>query len=176
MHSVPTHGAHHRGDLFSIALISFLITRSQNRPPLGFPSNGVDQETGLRAHFHAIAQRATTGHGCLLCLTESQMNKLVQATKGPKRKTLTTTPVVVPARSAAAIPNFDELPDSALVRQSHLVRDPKHPTRPTPLPFSPATFWRRVKDGAFPKPVKLGRITCWRVGDVRAWLADQAAA
>ena len=75
------------------------------------------------------------------------------------------------------MPNFDALPDSALVRQAQLVRDPKYPTRPTPLPFSPATFWRRVKDGSFPKSVKLGdRITCWRVGDVRAWLAAQAEA
>lgn len=100
------------------------------------------------------------------------MNKPTQASN---RQTKTTMPEVV--RSAAVIPSFDELPDSALVRQAQLVRDPKHPARPTPLPFSPATFWRRVKDGSFPKPVKLGeRITCWRVGDVRAWLAAQAAA
>lgn len=80
-------------------------------------------------------------------------------------------------RHAAASPNFDELPDSALVRQAQLVRDPKHPTRPAPLPFSPATFWRKVKEGAFPKPVKLGeRITAWRVGDVRAWIEAQANA
>lgn len=80
------------------------------------------------------------------------------------------------ARITVAIPSFDELPDSALIRQAQLVRDPKHPTRPTPLPFSPATFWRRVKDGSFPKPVTLlgCRITWWRVGDVRAWMAAQA--
>jgi prophage regulatory protein len=79
-------------------------------------------------------------------------------------------------RAPSTMPSFDDLPDSALARQSQLVRDPKHPTRPTPLPFSPATFWRKVKDGTFPKPVKLGaRITAWRVGDVRAWIAAQAA-
>lgn len=78
---------------------------------------------------------------------------------------------------AAAIPSFDELPDSALARLSQLARDPKHPTRAVPLPFSPATLWRKVKEGAFPKPVKLGeRITAWRVGDVRAWIKAQAAA
>ncbi len=72
---------------------------------------------------------------------------------------------------AAQIPNFDDLPDSAWVRQSQLVRDPKHPTRPTPLPFSPATFWRLVASHKFPKPTKLSeRVTAWRVGEVRAWL------
>ena len=104
------------------------------------------------------------------------MTTATLAPKARKKQTQDGTPKAAAQHTTAAIPCFDELPDSALVRQSHLVRDPKHPTRPTPLPFSPATFWRRVKDGAFPKPVKLGRITCWRVGDVRAWLADQAAA
>lgn len=79
-----------------------------------------------------------------------------------------------PQRAVAVFPNFDELPDSALVRQSQLIRDPKHPTRPTPLPFSPATFWRKVKNGSFPQPVKLGaRVTAWRVGEVRAWILAQ---
>lgn len=88
-------------------------------------------------------------------------------------------PKSTPARRPAlcggsAIPSFDELPDSALVRQAQLVRDPRHPTRPAPLPFSAATFWRRVQAGDFPRPLKLGeRITAWRVGDVRAWIAAQ---
>ena len=77
----------------------------------------------------------------------------------------------------AQIPNFDDLPDSAWVRQSQLVRDPKHPTRPSPLPFSPATFWRLVASHKFPKPTKLSeRVTAWKVGEVRAWLNQQAAA
>ena len=102
------------------------------------------------------------------------MTRLTQP-KASKRQTKTTIAEV--ERSATVIPNFDEFPDSAMVRLAQLVRDPNHPERPTPLPFSSATFWRRVKDGSFPKPVKLGeRITCWRVGDVRAWLAAQAAA
>lgn len=88
----------------------------------------------------------------------------------------TTTPKMT-VRSAATTSNFADLPDSALVRQAQLVRDPKHPTHLAPLPFSPATFWRKVKEGTFPKPVKLGeRITAWRVGDVRAWIEAQAAA
>lgn len=105
------------------------------------------------------------------------MNQSTQAIKTRKQPTLAITPTMVIARVTVAMPSFDELPDSALARQSQLVRDPKHPTRPTPLPFSPATFWRKVKEGTFPKPVKLGaRITAWKVGEVRAWIDAQAAA
>ena len=39
------------------------------------------------------------------------------------------------------------------------------------LPFSPATLWRRVGDGTFPKPVKISKgVTGWIVQEVRAWL------
>ncbi len=62
--------------------------------------------------------------------------------------------------------NFDNLPDSALIRQRQLTSGI--------LPFSAATLWRRVKDGTFPKPLKLqGNITAWRVGEVRSWLDAQ---
>ena len=40
------------------------------------------------------------------------------------------------------------------------------------IPASPATIWRKVKDGTFPKPIKLGdRITAWRLDDIEEWLA-----
>lgn len=98
----------------------------------------------------------------------------LKTTPTRKRSTPAATPIVEALPRTLTIPSFDDLPDSALVRQSQLVRDPKHPTRPAPLPFSASTFWRRVQEGTFPKPVKLGeRITCWRVRDVRAWLAAQ---
>lgn len=72
------------------------------------------------------------------------------------------------------IPSFDELPDSAFIRESQLVRSPKRPETATPLPFSGPTLWRKVSAGTFPKPVKLGdRITAWKVQEVRAWLAKQ---
>lgn len=71
---------------------------------------------------------------------------------------------------------FDALPDSAYVRESQLVYNPKRPAFPAPLPFSAATLWRRVADGSFPKPVKLSvRVTAWRVGDVRAFLQSPCA-
>jgi prophage regulatory protein len=71
------------------------------------------------------------------------------------------------------IPSFDKLPDSAFMRESQLVQSPKWPERPAPLPFSAPTLWRKVKDGTFPKPVKLSnRVTAWRVGDIRNWLTQ----
>ncbi len=71
--------------------------------------------------------------------------------------------------------NFDALPDNAFVRQADLISDGKNSV--PVLPFSHATLWRRVKAGDFPSPVKLGgRITAWRVGDVRTWLQQQGAA
>lgn len=63
-------------------------------------------------------------------------------------------------------PSFDTQPDSGLVRQAHLI--------PAVLPFSSSSLWRRVAAGTFPKPIKLSeRVTAWRVGDVRRWLAEQ---
>lgn len=60
------------------------------------------------------------------------------------------------------VQNFDQLPDSAYIRQADLVKI---------LPISAATLWRKVKDGSFPAPVKLsGRITAWNVGGVRSWM------
>lgn len=70
---------------------------------------------------------------------------------------------------------FDLLPDDALIRESQLV--PKRTDRPQApiLPFSATTLWRMVRSHTFPQPIKLSsRVTCWRVGDVRAWLRQQA--
>lgn len=63
--------------------------------------------------------------------------------------------------------SFDELPDTGFLRQAQLI--------PDVVPISSATLWRKCKAGAFPKPVKLSeRVTAWRVGDVRNWLAAQS--
>lgn len=68
---------------------------------------------------------------------------------------------------------FDELPDSAFIRESQLVLDPKRPQYPAPLPFSAATLWRKVAAGTFPRPIKLStRVTAWRVAEVRGFLQD----
>ena len=48
--------------------------------------------------------------------------------------------------------------------------------KPGKLPVSPATLWRWVADGKFPKPFKLGpNTTVWDTDQVEQWLAQQAA-
>jgi len=57
------------------------------------------------------------------------------------------------------------IPDSGFLRQSQLI--------PAIVPFSPATLWRKVKNGEFPKPVKLSeRVTAWKAEDVRTWIVN----
>lgn len=41
-----------------------------------------------------------------------------------------------------------------------------------PIPISKSTWWAGVKDGRFPKPLKLGaRVTVWRAEDIRDLIA-----
>lgn len=84
----------------------------------------------------------------------------------------------IPALKANIQPStFDAMPDAAYIREAGLVPSPKRPGAPVPLPFSAPTLWRKVREGTFPKPVKLSeRVTAWNVGTVRAWLTAQATA
>lgn len=57
----------------------------------------------------------------------------------------------------------EQLPRGGYIRQAQLI--------PGLLPFSPATLWRKVKNGSFPQPVKLSdRITAWRRDEISDWL------
>ena len=68
------------------------------------------------------------------------------------------------------MPNHSELPSTGFVRLPSILAPNG------PIPVSKSTWWAGVKDGRFPKPVKLGpRITAWRVDDIRA-LIDTAKA
>lgn len=94
--------------------------------------------------------------------------------KSPTKPTAT-------APAATITPNqsvFDQLPDSAWLRESQLVRSPKNPDSAiAPLPFSAPTLWRKVQNGTFPKPYKISsRVTAWKVSQVREWMSAQAAA
>lgn len=43
------------------------------------------------------------------------------------------------------------------------------------LGIGKTSFWQGIKDGRYPKPVKLGpRIAAWRVEDIRALIASFA--
>ncbi len=39
------------------------------------------------------------------------------------------------------------------------------------IPVSKSTVWKRVRSGEFPKPVKCGSATMWKVEDIRALVA-----
>lgn len=74
-----------------------------------------------------------------------------------------------PTRSTARSPaDATALPATGFLRQPRVLAC---------VPFSRATLWRRVRQKAFPAPVKLStRITAWRVEDVRRWIDSHAAA
>jgi len=49
------------------------------------------------------------------------------------------------------------------------------PAKEGKLPVSPATIWRWVREGKFPKPFKLGQsVTVWDVQQVENFLAERA--
>jgi prophage regulatory protein len=63
---------------------------------------------------------------------------------------------------------LDQLPERGYVRQKLLNQL---------IPFSPATLWRKVGKGEFPKPHKLSdRVTAWRIDDVKQWFAERDSA
>ncbi len=61
------------------------------------------------------------------------------------------------------------LPETGFVRLSQIIGNPKSdPPIPAIIPVSKSTWWVGVKNGRFPKPIKLGpRTTVWRVEDIR---------
>lgn len=66
--------------------------------------------------------------------------------------------------------NPTELPAAGFIRLSSILAPAG------PIPVSKSTWWAGIKDGRFPKPVKLGpRITAWRVEDIRALIENGAS-
>ena len=61
------------------------------------------------------------------------------------------------------------LPETGFVRLSEILA-PRGP-----IPVGKSTWWAGVKDGRYPKPVKLGpRITAWRIEDIRKLIENGA--
>lgn len=59
--------------------------------------------------------------------------------------------------------NYSMFPATGLVRLSAILAPHG------PIPVSKSTWWQGVKDGRFPKPLKLGpRTTVWKAEDIRA--------
>ena len=97
----------------------------------------------------------------------------------PRKETTPKKPAVLitPAVKATPQPSvFDAMPDGAYIREAQLVSSSKRPDVATPLPFSAPTLWRKVREGTFCKPYRLSsRVTAWKVGEVRVWMAAQEA-
>ncbi|MCA0271760.1 MAG: AlpA family phage regulatory protein [Proteobacteria bacterium] len=56
-----------------------------------------------------------------------------------------------------------DFPQTGLVRLSAILAPSG------PIPVSKSTWWQGVKDGRFPRPLKLGpRTTVWRAEEIRA--------
>jgi len=72
---------------------------------------------------------------------------------------------VNPTKTVAHSATQNPKPIPAYIRQRELT---------ALLPFSPATLWRKVKNGTFVQPVKLSdRITAWNRSQVLAWLEEK---
>lgn len=70
---------------------------------------------------------------------------------------------------------FSSLPHEGFVREDQFLRHDRNPHPLIPVPSS--TWWRWVRSGRAPQPVKLGPgVTAWKVGDLRDWLSQTEAA
>jgi prophage regulatory protein len=70
---------------------------------------------------------------------------------------------------------INQLP-SGFLRIWQIVGDKKRNIPPL-IPIGRTTFLNKVKEGKYPKPVKLGeRITAWRVEDIKALIAEMGGA
>lgn len=63
-----------------------------------------------------------------------------------------------------------QLPQTGYLRLPQILGNPKaEPPIPAIIPVSKSSWWQGIKDGRYPKPVKLGpRTTAWKVEDIRA--------
>lgn len=62
------------------------------------------------------------------------------------------------------------LPEIGYLRLAQIIGNPKaDPPVPAIIPVSKSTWWAGIKTGRFPQPVRTlgGRITAWRVEDIR---------
>jgi len=67
-----------------------------------------------------------------------------------------------------------QLPETGFLRLRQILGNPAvRPPIPPIIPIGKSAWWQGIKDGRFPKPVKLGpRTVAWRVQDIRALCAS----
>jgi len=68
---------------------------------------------------------------------------------------------------------MNQMPQTGFVRLPQIIGNPKAvpPVLPV-IPVKKSAWWDGVRTGRFPKPVKFGRCTMWRVEDIRALIAS----
>lgn len=64
---------------------------------------------------------------------------------------------------------MNQLPETGFLRLPQIIGDPKRGIPPI-IPVKKSCWWEGCKTGRFPIPVKIGRMTCWRVEDIRAFI------
>lgn len=64
------------------------------------------------------------------------------------------------------------LPETGFLRLPQILGDSQAtPPIPALIPIGKSAWWEGVKNGRFPKPVKLGpRVTAWRVEDIKEFI------
>lgn len=68
---------------------------------------------------------------------------------------------------------MNQLPETGFLRLPQIIGDAKaEPPIPPIIPVKKSCWWAGVASGRFPKPVKLGRCTMWRVEDIKALIAS----
>lgn len=83
---------------------------------------------------------------------------------------------------AAANREYNKLASAKAVKNGRVDKRGKplyarRPTTPRPaippiIPVKKSCWWEGVRSGRFPKPVKLGRCTMWRVEDIKSLIAS----
>ena len=73
--------------------------------------------------------------------------------------------------------NAASLLETGFLRLRQIIGNPKaDPPVPPLIPVSRSTWWAGVKNGRFPKAVKLGpNTTVWRVEDIRSLISNVEA-
>ena len=73
------------------------------------------------------------------------------------------------ATGLAALAEYKVLPESGFIRQKIILGDPKAKPPILPIiPVCPSSWWKGIKDGIYPAPVKISaNVTAWKAEDIR---------
>lgn len=68
-------------------------------------------------------------------------------------------------------------PETGFLRLPQILGDPDaKPPIPAAIPIKKSAWWAGIRDGSYPKQIKLSpRVSVWRVEDIRALIASLAA-